>query len=162
MTGECKTKKDFNMTPIEGISTYIADADKAQAQRKCPLQVIGDKTHDFYETEFYKLHCQFMPCNGNSRGHCAECWKLLLDEKDGKPLTEKQFTVDTRAAECPLFFYASLNGRSNLPEIMKKGFMQTDVLNHKDKFCTERDARLCFNDPSECWAKLLLAKDIQR
>lgn len=155
--------KGLNMaSPIDGITAYITSAEDAETKHLCPLQTIGDKTHDFYETEFYKLHCQFMPCNGNVSGHCKECWKLLVDEKDGKPLTGKQFTVDTRAAECPLLFYASLNGRSVLPEVMKQGFMQNDVLKYKNAFCHEPDARLCFNDPSECWAKLLLAKGIQR
>ena len=150
------------MSPIDSISNYIADADKAQAQGNCPLQIIGDKTHAFYETQFYKLHCKFMPCNGNVRGHCAECWKLLRDEKAGHPLTEKKFTVDTRAADCPIMFYVRLNSCSTLPENTKDQFMKTDALNYKDKFCTEPDARWCMEDPSECWAKLLAAKGIQR
>ena len=151
------------MTPIESVSPYIADANKAQEQGKCPLQVIGNKTHDFYKTAFYEYHCKFMPCNGNSQGHCPECWKLLNDEKAGKPLTEKKFTVYTGAAECPLFFYALLNSSANLPETMQRGLMQTDVLNYRNQFCTEcNDPRLCWNDPSECWTKLLAAKGIQR
>lgn len=150
------------MTPIESISTYIADADKAQAQGNCPLQIIGDRTNDFYKTAFYEHHCKFMPCNGNSQGHCAECWKLLNDEKAGNPLTEKKFTVDTCAAECPLIFYALLNSSAHLPEVIQQGRMRTDVLNYRGQFCTKDDPRMCWNDPSECWTKLLVAKGIER
>lgn len=148
-------------SPLSHIFSYIPNPNVSEKQHNCPLEALGDKTDAFFMTDFFKLRCRYMPCNGRTDDYCAECWKIFDDERNGVAPAENSYTIDTKSNECPVVFCATMRGKIN-----PKFFGPDDVAYNKC-LCTSVDVHRCRRlfargGACACWTKLMAAKGIHR